>query len=340
MSIVVYPPTLDWSWMKQRPQQLLGGLARSGRTVYYCNKTRADRGMERVEPNVYVVHHYEKWLRDDWPRIRAGSRLPVGVWCSMPMSGPSAKRDIEPDWIVYDCADDFGEWHRFERDMVSVSDAVVCSSERLYDRLSSTYPHIRLKLVRNGYDPAMRLHVESAGGDAAETNPGRTPRAGFVGAWAPWIDDLLLRKLARTGEVEVVLVGPEFGRTYDTVRREKRIRIEGLVPHADLNRHIAGFDVCLIPFKRTSVTLAANPVKAYEYLAAGKPVVSTDLPECRRMGDVVDVAVDHESFIGAVLERLKRPGDAAARTRYALARTWDHRCREVEELLAELESGR
>jgi glycosyltransferase involved in cell wall biosynthesis len=82
------------------------------------------------------------------------------------------------------------------------------------------------------------------------------------------------------------------------------VRLTGEKPYAELPQWLAGFDVCLIPFRITELTLATNPVKAYEYLSAGKPVVSVGLPELQQFGDLVYRAQDSDDFIAQVSRAL------------------------------------
>ncbi|WP_157261455.1 glycosyltransferase, partial [Paenibacillus sp. A3] len=131
-------------------------------------------------------------------------------------------------------------------------------------------------------------------------------------------------------------VGPQFDRKLRPDAFGDTVRFLGLKRHEELRDYIQSFSVCIIPFRITPVTVAANPVKAYEYLGAGKPVVSTALPECQGMAPYVDAAASREAFIRKVAERLDEPGDGAARISYALEHTWERRAREINALLRSL----
>ncbi|MCS7458849.1 glycosyltransferase [Paenibacillus doosanensis] len=344
MSIIIYPPTIDWGWMKQRPQHLMSQLAKKGHHVYFCNKTQTRQAMQEIEPNLFLVHHHRDWLEHTWPGLRQTYGETVGVWSTLP-SQASEITIYSPDWVVYDCVDEFAEWHRYEQDMVRLSTCIVCTSERLYERLRRTYPGMRIEMIRNAYDEQMNLHLPppALGGqeeECREWNEDKelmssdTKRIGYIGAWAPWVDELLIKKLSLLGNAQMIVIGPEYGKKYDIIGRSHHVRFLGLKPHCLLPGYIRRLSVCIIPFLITPVTLATNPVKAYEYLAAGKPVVSTNMPECRLMSPHIDVADNHEQFIDAVIRRLRDPGDGAARTAYALEHTWTRRGEQVQRLLA------
>ncbi|MDQ0060249.1 glycosyltransferase [Paenibacillus harenae] len=330
MSIIIYPPTADWNWMKQRPQHLMSQLAKRGHIVFYCNKTRTSPLVEEIEPNLFLVHHHEHWLRNEWPSLYKHRQGTIGVWCNLPNLPSAIEQDYAPDWIVYDCADDFGEWLTHEAAMINRAAAVVCSSERLYLRIRRWFPKKPAVLIRNAYDPQMRLHLPH------NAQPLEADQVGYVGAWAPWLDEALIRRLSLMNGIETVIVGPEFGKKFILPNHNGNLRFLGLKRHDELAPYIRNFRLCMLPFRITSVTLSVNPVKVYEYLAAGKPVVSTALPECERMAPLVDVVSSHGEFIEAVKHRLEDPGDTASRTKYALEHTWERRGDAVQSLLESL----
>lgn len=335
MSIIIYPPISDWNWMKQRPQHLMSQLAKRGHHVFYCNKTTTAPFVEEIEPHLFLVHNHEHWLQNEWPSLYKHRQGPVGVWCTLPHLSAAIRHNYDPDWIIYDCVDDFGEWHSYEDAMITSAAAVVCSSERLYMRIRRWFPKKQVELIRNAYDPQMQLHLPHAlRADARKINENQV---GYVGAWAPWIDDTLIRKLSLIRGTETVIVGPEFGKKFPALIDSSNLRFLGLKRHDELAPFIHSFGVCILPFRITPLTLSVNPVKVYEYLAAGKPVVSTALPECEQMAPLVDVAASRDAFIEIVKHRLKHPGDAAARTKYALEHTWEHRGDAVQSLLESLQ---
>jgi len=112
-----------------------------------------------------------------------------------------------------------------------------------------------------------------------------------------------------------------------------RVHWLGRKTYAELPRYVRGFDVGLIPFTVTPLTLAASPTKLFEYLASGLPVVSTPLPEAQRFGDVVAIAEPME-FEDAVSRALVGARDSRLRARrIALARRNDWRQR-VDSILS------
>src|SRR3546814_2393054 len=103
----------------------------------------------------------------------------------------------------------------------------------------------------------------------------------------------------------VLLVGSDTAGVANRLADEPNVTMEGEVPYDRLPFYLHAFDLALLPFRIIPLTLATNPVKAYEYLAAGKPVVSVDLPEIRQFGSLVYRAGGHEEFLERVGEALQ-----------------------------------
>ncbi len=98
-------------------------------------------------------------------------------------------------------------------------------------------------------------------------------------------------------------------------------------PYTALPEYVAGFDVCTIPFLRSPLTEATNPVKLFEYLATGKPIVARRLPELEPYESVVSLYDEPEEFVTHVIYALGRDSDEAVQQRRDVAKrnTWTAR---------------
>ena len=165
------------------------------------------------------------------------------------------------------------------------------------------------------------------------------PIAGFIGAVDDYKVDLPLLRAAAlaTPEVAYVLIGPVG--TRDATTRVDRLALPnvhllGARDWHELPRYVRAFDVAMIPYRLTSYTESCSPLKLYEYLAAGKPVVATDLPGVREAGDRVTVARDAGEFAAAI-RRLASEGDREADRRAAFAErhSWTRRVADIEAIV-------
>jgi glycosyltransferase involved in cell wall biosynthesis len=130
------------------------------------------------------------------------------------------------------------------------------------------------------------------------------------------------------------LVGP-IGIDTAVVRSLSNVRLLGPRPYASLPSYLAAMDVAVIPFKRNTLTYHADPIKAYEYLAAGLPVVATNLPALRRLGDLVHLADSPAEFVAQLDAAVAEGRDARRTERQAEAakHSWSSRFDTVDRLL-------
>jgi glycosyltransferase involved in cell wall biosynthesis len=236
--------------------------------------------------------------------------------------------------LVYDCLDDFAAFHpdagrieEAEARLAARADVVFATAEALETRMRRL--NARTVRLPNGADgdhfaPAAAA-VLPAPPDVARI-PG--PVLGYVGEMARWFDAELVQALARHDPSwQIVLIGPVHGDGIAPLRALPNVHYLGPKPYRELPAYLHRFDVGLLPFRIDRLTAAVDPVKLYEYLAAGKPVVSTRLPEASRHGDAVIVA-DRAAFPAAVATALRQAADpAGVARRVAIARenSWDRR---------------
>src|SRR5690606_270983 len=117
----------------------------------------------------------------------------------------------------------------------------------------------------------------------------------------------------------VLLIGADTVNDQSRLLKLPNVIFTGEVPYSQLPYYLHGFDVCLLPFKVIPLTLATNPVKVYEYLSAGKPVVTVDLPEMAQFEGLVHAAADHGGFVDAVAATLTEGPKQGADARQAFA---------------------
>ena len=165
------------------------------------------------------------------------------------------------------------------------------------------------------------------------------PVIGYYGALAEWFDyELLRRAAAERPEYEFVLIGPDYDRslTKSRITNVKNIHWLGVRPYIQLPQYLKYFDVATIPFKLNEITHSTSPVKLFEYMAAGKPVVTTAMHESSRCEGVI-VAEGPEDFVRKLDEALKRKADPEYLSLIdGLARenTWDARVQQILEALS------
>jgi glycosyltransferase involved in cell wall biosynthesis len=239
--------------------------------------------------------------------------------------------------LVYHCADDYAHVHGFpdslpglEAQLCRTADLVITTSETLCQERQRFNPNTHW--IPNGADID---HFSQHADRAAELSSLPRPIVGFVGGLSEWFDPDLVAQLARQRpRYSFVLVGPASIDT-SALRSLRNVLLLGPRPYAELPSYLAAMDVGLIPFKRNLVTYHADPIKAYEYLAAGLPVVATDLPALRRLGQVLQLADSPPAFLSALDSAVSEGRDAHKAYRIAEAQhhSWTARFETFERLL-------
>lgn len=274
---------------------------------------------------------------------RAAERLGIEehiLWCYRYDSAAFIHKK-NTQLVVYDCVDDwsaFGETARDVRSqenrLVAMSDVVFTTSKRIYERKRAINPNTYF--VPNGVD---YNHFSSESKNRRIPSPLEhisEPMIGFTGATYSWIDlDLVETIAVRRPEWSFVFVGP----ISKDVRPPHLPNIHFLkkVPYEVLPQYIAAFDVCLLPFRQTELTESVDPIKMYEYLAVGRPIVSTSIPEVQKFSDIIHIVDNASDFEKAIIQALKDDSqeDVSARQKIAAQHSWDNRFKRMLEVIAD-----
>ncbi len=243
--------------------------------------------------------------------------------------------------VVYDCVDDwsafgttFHDVNSLERNLLAVSDIVFTSSRRLYEMKSRYNSHTYH--VPNGVDFE---HFSTAAKNPRRPAPLENishPIMGFHGATYTWIDLVLIERIARRRpDWSFVFVGPVGGNV--RTPRLPNMHFLGKVPYNVLPEYVASFDVCLLPFKRVELTQSVDPIKMYEYLAAGKPIVSTSIPEVHKFSDYAAIADDDMDFERAIASALTEDNASQAKARQEIAskNSWANRFKTMAKIIGD-----
>lgn len=275
---------------------------------------------------------------------RLGFHKPI-TWTFYPTSA-DVVGNLGEKLVLYQCVDEYSQFsdtsqqmiERIEERLLRKSAIVVVSADRLYESKRRINPNTFL--VRHGVDVEhfSRACLPSLP-PPADIADLPHPIIGFHGLIASWIDLDLIEKIARAHpEWSVVLLGKmqKHDGTRDLDKSLGNIHWLGRKPYADLPAYCKGFDIAIIPFVVNELTVNANPLKMREYLAAGLPVVSTDLPEAQALGNMVSIARDHDDFIGR-LEAIVAGGQCGPqswRAQQMGSESWAARVEELSELVS------
>ena len=159
----------------------------------------------------------------------------------------------------------------------------------------------------------------------------------YYGALAKWFDYELVRKIAATGKYSVVLFGVKYDESFDqNLAGEENICFLGPREYKVLKYYAARADVLTIPFLINDITRSTSPVKIFEYMALHKPIVTTDMNECRKYDSVL-IGHDHEEFIALLdkaMELREDPDYIALLDKEARENDWSMKARAITDMIS------
>jgi GT2 family glycosyltransferase len=356
-------PIIDWDFRFQRPQQIATSFANKGCRIFYIS-TLFSQGdnpeMREIRQNVLEVRLPGKAdmniyqdsidmqteesimgafssLRSKFDIVEAICVVDLPFWSSVAIS----LREKFGWKIIYDCMDyhkDFSNTKenmlKEEDNLTKQSDLILATSNILYrDRCKI---NSKCLLSPNGTD--FRHFNSKPNKVPCELQKISKPIIGYYGAISDWFDCELVGILARNRpNWNFVLIGHTFGADLDFFKNLKNIFLLGEKPYTYLPEYLHVFDICIIPFKKKPLTEATNPVKLFEYLSAGKPVITTDLTELRYYSDYVRFAADPEDWLEEIEKALQFNDVEKIKERIEFARRndWGERYKKIKQRISD-----
>jgi glycosyltransferase involved in cell wall biosynthesis len=250
--------------------------------------------------------------------------------------------------VIYYCVDEYSEFSgtnaeailQMERRLIQRSDLVIVSASRLLERKLPDNPNTFL--ITHGVDAAhFRLACSPATAIPDDFPKVEGPVIGFFGLIEDWVDLALIRQLALARPAwHFVFVGEQRADT-SALRGIRNVHLLGRRPYQSLPAYCKAFDVAILPFVINDLTMAANPLKLREYLAAGLPVVSSPLPEVRKLGNLVHLAHTPQEYLAHIDGLLAAAvrGPSLARSLRMDAESWDAKVEELSAHIVRCEAG-
>ena len=346
---------LRWNLVFQRPHHLMTRYARHARVFFieepaFVGDSPALR-VAQVEGGVRVVTpHLPASARagmDDavgralLDRFAAREQINApALWFYTPMA-LGLWGAIDPCLVIYDCMDELSGFmgappalRLREEELFERADIVFTGGQSLYEAKRARHPNIHA--FPSSVDAG---HFRSARAPRKPRPASRAPRVGFFGVIDERLDVDLLDGVARARpDLEFILVGPIVKIDPATLPMRPNVHYFGPKPYAELPAYIAGWDVAMMPFARNDATRFISPTKTLEYMAAGKPIVSTPIRDVvRPYGEqgLVRIAGGVASFAASIDEALAEDADRrlAAFDRFLAGTSWDSTWQRMEALI-------
>ena len=357
---------LRWDFVYQRPQHLMSRFARAGR-VFFFEEPVFDEPPARLEVSeraggvrVAVPHlpaglspaEAEAAQRDLLETLLADHAVTDFVlWFYTPMAIGFAE-GLEPAAVVYDCMDELSLFRGappalLEREtrLLEIADVVFTGGQSLYEAKRGR--HARVHAFPSSIDAEHFGRARRPLPDPPDQARLPGPRLGYFGVIDERLDtDLLAAVADARPQWQLVMVGPVVKIDADALPRRANLHYLGMKTYDELPAYLAGWDAALLPFARNESTRFISPTKTPEYLAGGRPVVSTPIRDVvRPYGELglVEIAGEPAAFVAAVERALAQRGEGGTEREDWLRRvdeiiarsSWSRTWQAMAELIAE-----
>ena len=347
---VIFFSITNWDFRYQRGQHLSMRFARKGHRVFYLNvflKKGESYRKKKILENIYeitlpfhcntLIYNADidrgletlilslKVLFNDFKIKESIAFVQFPAWHPL-VSYLKEKYNTK---VIFDCLDHFSEFKgvnaemkHMEEILTGASDYCIATSVDLFEKHKDKCKNIAL--VRNATEFEHFHHLTP--NDLLKGI--KKPIIGYYGAIAEWFDSGLIEYVAsQRPDWSIVLIGHTFGSDIRKLKKFKNVYFLGEKPYGELPKFLYWIDVCMIPFKINELTLSTNPVKFYEFISSGKPVVAVRLPELLPYADILYLSKDKEDFIKNIETALKEKDKDLIGRRINLARSndWDRR---------------
>lgn len=358
---------LNWDHVWQRPQQLMTRLARHRAVIFvdppdvradvaepHLREMGVDQGVRWVRPYFPVQGsdwpdgYWQRW-RDLLPAALALAGPAPIMWVLSPLADTLVQQARpELSLAVYDCMDDLASFkdgteamRRHEAHLFGLVDLVFTGGRSMYEARKDKHPRVHcfpsgvdIEHYRQSLDPALPE-------DPALAAIPR-PRLGYFGVLDERIDwPLIAEVAARRPAWHWALVGPTAKVDPAELPKAPNIHYLGKQPAARLPALLKGFDIATMPFALNEATRFISPTKTLEYLAGGKPVLSTPVPDVvASYSELVTITGGVDAWIAAATDLLAGPPAVEARLEQARpaleASTWDSIAERMEALMEDV----
>ncbi len=356
---------LRWDFVYQRPQHLISRFTPQHR-VFFVEEPVFDSETPRLDVSardggLRVLVAHLPWGPTEvehgqmYRRLLDGFMAEHGVtnyvlWYYTPMMYPWTA-SLEPRAVVFDVMDELSAFagappellEREER-LLERADLVFAGGRSLYEGKKDRHPHV--SFLASSVDIPHFARARQGLADPADQRDIPHPRLGFFGVLDERLDwDLLAGAADLRPDWHWVIVGPRSGKIpEDALPHRPNIHYPGGKDYAELPAYLAGWDVATMPFARSEATRFISPTKTPEYLAAGRPVVSTSILDVVRMygeAGLVRIADTPAEFVAACEAALHE--DAAARVArvdpFLAEMSWDKIWGKMDGLIADAVSA-
>jgi UDP-galactopyranose mutase len=351
---------LRWNFVFQRPQHIMSRFRKQQRVFFieepiFDAPSRYNEVSQDPETNVWVVTpHLPVGSQGDVEAQRALMNLFISslriknfiLWYYSPMYLPFTDH-LKADLVVYDCMDELSafkfappELRQYEKLLMQKADVVFTGGHHLYEAKKDQ--HANIHPFPSSIDKAHFSQARTMSEEPADQAGIPHPRIGFYGVVDERFNITLVSELATARpDWHFVIIGPVVKIDPDTLPRQGNIHYIGQRNYKDLPAYLSGWDVAFMPFALNESTKYISPTKTPEYLAGGRPVVSTSIRDVvvpygeQNLVCIADTTEEFKKAIEHLVEFGRNEGWLARVDKFLSGNSWDHTCHLMSKLMTD-----
>lgn len=367
---IIYISLVDWYWIKQRPQHFVELLSKMGNeVVYLCskpwknnlgnnlNKIKINCNLDIIRKRTFPIN-----ISDKIRVLKIVNNLIMKCKIksidenieTIIITHPRHIEYIPKDLlikckIIYDCMDDYGKFKcggdelikKLELKTIMNVDKVIVSSSYLKSQILNKYSELinekRIEVIENGvdinnFDLSKLKYLKDVNSiDIYEDKINMV----YIGTVAEWFDVETIEYAAKTNSNIIInIIGPidSISEDFKKLYRYQNIKILGKRPYEEIPHILSKMDIAIMPFIVNDVVKAVNPVKIYEYLSMGMPVISVKYNETEKFGEKIYLYSNKYEFVKKIEDAMENKFDQS-RIEYAQNNTWQKRVDKLYEII-------
>jgi hypothetical protein len=257
---------------------------------------------------------------------------------------------IDRKLVIYDCTDDKLAFSNVPKWMKIYLDILIYNADIIFVTSSNLQKKIEEKrkddvfLIGNGVNTELFKKAMTDIPIPEDVKMIKKPIIGYIGAMDSWFDFDIVKDISeKYPNMSIVLLGPIFPGAkceIDMMRKYHNVIFVDKKPQELLPNYIRTFDICIIPFKINDLTISVNPIKLYEYMASGKNIISTNMPEAEKYKDIIYVTNSKKEFVDSIEKVLYKIPDIDKLLRIAENHDWNIKTKAMVELISNSEKRR
>lgn len=363
--IIIWRSSFGWNVpLYQRPQHISNNLSKLRCLVFYEVTTMTDQvnTIHKLQDNLYLVNfknqQYTKRLLKAIDDINKTKYLQF-YSTDWVLSVKTIKDYIKKGYkIIYEYIDELSPTlsgtkdlpgnvrEKYDYAMQDIKNVlVVVTADLLEKDVISKRGEANLVFSSNGVDYDFLQIIDNDFKFEKEFKDlidDTKPLIGYYGALAKWFDYELIKKIANTNKYNIVLFGIKYDDSYNNSKLDgyKNVYFLGPRDYKVLKNYASKIDILTIPFLINDITKATSPIKVFEYMALKKPIVTTNMPECKKYKSVL-IGKNHQEFINQLNQALKLKNDdkyLKLLETEAKKNDWQEKARVINDLLIRSES--